>query len=174
VEQDHALQLKRNQDSDYGGVMSQICVRPAQLSDRDQLARLRAALWPRSSAEEHARELEPILQGNAPGAMPEINLVAETTDGQLVGFLQADLRSHADGCDPSRPVGYIEGWYVAETFRHRGIGKRLLAAAEEWARSQQCVEMASDTWIDNELSQHVHETLGFEIVDRCVHYRKAL
>jgi aminoglycoside 6'-N-acetyltransferase I len=154
--------------------MSEICVRPAQLSDRDQLARLRAALWPESSAEEHARELEPILQGNAPGTLPAMNLVAEASDGQLVGFLEAGLRSHADGCDPSRPVGYIEGWYVVESFRHRGIGKRLLGAAEEWARSQGCFEMASDTWIDNELSQDVHEALGYEVVDRCVHYRKAL
>jgi aminoglycoside 6'-N-acetyltransferase I len=174
VESDHALECRQNQDSDYGGLMSQICVRPAQSSDRDQLARLCAGLWPESSAEEHARELEPILQSNAPGTLPVVHLVAEGRDGQLVGFLQAGVRSHADGCDPSRPVGFIEGWYVVESFRRRGIGRLLLAAAEEWARSQQCVEMASDTWIDNEQSQHVHEALGYEVVDRCVHYRKAL
>jgi aminoglycoside 6'-N-acetyltransferase I len=50
----------------------------------------------------------------------------------------------------------------------------LLAAAEDWARSHGCVEMASDTWIDSSLSQRVHEMLAFEVVDRCVHYRKAL
>jgi len=36
------------------------------------------------------------------------------------------------------------------------------------------VEMASDTWVDNELSQRVHEALGYAVVDRCVHYRKSL
>lgn len=151
-----------------------ICIRPAQLPDRQELARLRAALWPDSSAQEHARELDPILQGNLPGSMPLINLVAEASDRRLVGFLEASLRSHADGCDPSRPVGYVEGWFVEESFRNRGIGKRLLAAGEQWARSHQCSEMASDTWIDNELSQRVHESLGYEVVDRCVHYRKTL
>jgi hypothetical protein len=35
-------------------------------------------------------------------------------------------------------------------------------------------ELASDTWIDREGSQRAHEALGFEVVDRCVHYRKAL
>jgi hypothetical protein len=35
-------------------------------------------------------------------------------------------------------------------------------------------EIASDTWIDNEPSQRAHEALSFEVVDRCVHYRKAL
>ena len=67
-----------------------------------------------------------------------------------------------------------EGWYVVGEARHSGIGRRLLSAAEDWARSNGCVEMASDTWIDNELSQTCHEALGFEVVDRCVHYRKAL
>ncbi len=92
----------------------------------------------------------------------------------LIGFLEAGLRSHADGCDPAHPVGFVEGWLVKEEMRGQGIGQRLLEAAEDWARAQGCTEMASDTWIDNELSQRVHEALGFQVVDRCVHYRKAL
>jgi aminoglycoside 6'-N-acetyltransferase I len=135
---------------------------------------MREALWPETSAAEHARELTPMLAGHTPGAMPLITFVAETADGTLVGFLEADLRSHADGCDPSRPVGYLEGWYVADQFRRMGVGSRLLAAAEDWARGLGCIEMASDTWIDHETSQRAHEASGFEVVDRCVHYRKAL
>jgi aminoglycoside 6'-N-acetyltransferase I len=149
-------------------------IRLAQLSDHDQLLRFREALWPKSSAEEHDRELTLILEGKAVTTLPLIILVAEASDGMLAGFLEVDLRSHADGCDPTRPVGYIEGWYVAESHRHRGVGRKLLAAAEDWARSQGCVEVGSDTWIDNEVSQRVHEALGYEVVDRCVHYRKKL
>jgi len=118
------------------------------------------ALWPESSAKEHARELEPILAGKTPGSMPLVNFVAETADGKLFGFAEVDLRSHADGCSPERPVGYLEGWYVAEEARHSGIGRRLLSTAEDWARSHGCVEMASDTWIDNELSQTCHRALA--------------
>jgi len=92
----------------------------------------------------------------------------------LIGFVEVGLRSHADGCDPSQPVGYIEGWFVAEDHRHRGIGRKLLAKAEDWARSHRCVEMGSDAIIDNEPSQRAHEALGYEVVDRCVHYRKKL
>ena len=154
--------------------MSDICVRLVQLSDRDQLVRMHEALWPKTPAEEHARELTQILEGKPVVTMPLIILVAEASDGVLAGFLEVDLRSHADGCNPLRPVGYIEGWYVAENHRHKGIGRKLLAAAEDWARSQGCVEVASDTWVDNELSQRVHEALGYEVVDRCVHYRKTL
>lgn len=100
--------------------MSEICIRLAQPSDREHLACLREALWPKSSAEEDARELTPILEGKAPVTTPLIILVAEASERILAGFLEVDLRSHADGCDPSRPVGYIEGWYVAENYRHRG------------------------------------------------------
>lgn len=155
-------------------IMSDICIRLARPSDCDQLVRMREVLWPKSSAEEHARELKLILGGEAPVTLPLIILVAEASDRMVVGFLEVDLRSHADGCDPVRPVGYLEGWFVAESHRHLGIGRKLLAAAEAWARSQGCVEIASDTWIDNEVSQRVHETLGYEVVDRCVHYKKTL
>ena len=154
--------------------VSDIRIRFAQLSDHTDLLRMHVALWPDASAEEHARELTAILNGKAVVTMPLIILVAETMERQVVGFLEADLRSHADGCNPARPVGYVEGWYVAEEHRHLGIGSKLVAAAEDWARSHGCVEMASDTWIDNEVSQHAHEALGYEVVDRCVHYRKAL
>jgi len=154
--------------------VSEIRIRLAKLSDRDQLVCMREALWPKTPAVEHARELTNILEGKPVTTLPLIILVAEASDRGLAGFLEVDLRSHADGCNPSRPVGYIEGWYVAENHRHRGVGRRLLAAAEAWARSQGCVEMASDTWVDNDVSQCVHEELGYEVVDRCVHYRKTL
>jgi aminoglycoside 6'-N-acetyltransferase I len=162
--------------------VSDIRIRPAQLSDHAQLLRFREALWPNASGEEHARELTLILEGKPVTTLPLVIFVAEVvpeliddpSDRTLAGFLEVDLRSHADGCDPSRPVGYIEGWYVAESHRHEGIGKKLLATAEDWARSQGCVEVASDTWIDNEVSQRAHEALGYQVIDRCVHYRKKL
>jgi aminoglycoside 6'-N-acetyltransferase I len=115
-----------------------------------------------------------LLGGEFPGNLPGVIFVAHHRDDGVMGLIEVDLRSHADGCDPSHPVGYVEGWYVVPAYRRRKIAARLLVAAEEWARSQGCREMASDAWVDNLTSQHVHEALGFEVVDRCVHYRKAL
>ena len=156
--------------------MCDIQIRLAATADLYQLSSLLEALWPQSPASAHAEELRLLLGGRADQVltMPLAIFVAETSEGKLVGFLEVDLRSHADGCDPSKPVGYIEGWYVTEDHRHRGIGTKLLEKAEDWARSHRCLEMASDVLIDNELSQRAHEALGYEVVDRCVHYRKRL
>jgi aminoglycoside 6'-N-acetyltransferase I len=149
-------------------------IRLARPPDRDQLARLRVALWPESSVDQHAREVALILAGKFPGVMPLVVLVVEADDGTLVGFLEAGLRSYADGCDAAQPVGYVEGWYVVENHRREGLGADLLRAAEDWARGQGCVEMASDTAIDNQASQRAHEALGFEVAERSVLYRKRL
>lgn len=156
--------------------MQDIHFRPARISDLDQLATLLNALWPESSVEEHAKELRLLLGGKADSVLttPLVFFVAEASDERLVGFVEVDLRSHADGCNPAQPVGYVEGWYVAEGYRNRGVGKKLLDQAEDWARSRGCREMASDALIANEISQRAHEALGYEVVDRCVHYRKAL
>jgi aminoglycoside 6'-N-acetyltransferase I len=149
-------------------------VRRAIPGDLDRLAPLLHALWPESSVADHARELALILAGKPPSTMPLVLFVAETQDGTLAGFLEAGLRSHADGCDTTRPVGYVEGWYVIESHRHTGVGASLLRVAEEWARAQDCIEIASDSPASNTLSQRVHESLGFRVAERAVHYRKAL
>ena len=154
--------------------MSCIPVRQAQISDRDQIAKMCALLWPDTSFEEHRQEIGLLLNSGMSGTLPAAILVSSDDDGALTGFLQAGIRSHADGCDTAHPVGFVEGWFVYESLRGRGIGKALLHAAEDWARSHGCIEMASDTWIDHTLSQKVHEALGFEIVDRCVNFRKRL
>ena len=150
------------------------CIRPAEPPDLEQLALLRAALWPESSVEEHAQELASILAGKSLGILPLAIFVAQSGDGALLGFLEAGLRSHADCCNPAHPVGYVEGWYVVESARRQGIGAALLRAADDWAREHECFEMASDALLDNHISQRTHEALCFSVVARSVLYRKAL
>jgi aminoglycoside 6'-N-acetyltransferase I len=149
-------------------------VRRARQEDAEQLAALRALLWPAGAVEEHRAEVEALLATGVCGTMPAAVFVAEDADGALVGFLEAGLRSYAEGCDRERPVGYVEGWFVREGHRMRGVGRSLLEAAEEWMRKQRCREMASDAPIENGASHAAHEALGFAVVERCVHFRKPL
>jgi aminoglycoside 6'-N-acetyltransferase I len=135
---------------------------------------MRSLLWPEGIVEEHSRELDAILSHRVIGTLPTVILVSEGESGELIGFLEVGMRSHADGCNPARPVGFVEGWFVQEQFRNLGVGAELMHSAEDWARAQGCVEMASDALIDNEGSLRAHEALGFDVVDRCVHFRKGL
>ncbi|HEY6129196.1 MAG TPA: GNAT family N-acetyltransferase [Candidatus Acidoferrum sp.] len=148
-------------------------VRGAVPSDLAELASLRTALWPESPLADHTRELRAILGGTFQSVMPLVIFVAEE-NYTVLGFLEAGLRSTADGCDVSRPVGYVEGWYVIESRRGQGIGRALLNAAENWAREQGCREMASDADIHNTLSHRVHQASGFAVTARSILYRKSL
>ena len=135
---------------------------------------MRELLWPDSSIEEHRKEVDAVLCTGRYGTLPMAILVSQDEDGALTGFLEVGLRSHADGCDTAQPVGFVEGWFVHEASRNQGTGRALMLAAEEWARRQGCQEMASDTSVDDERSQRTHQALGFEVVDRCVHFRKTI
>jgi aminoglycoside 6'-N-acetyltransferase I len=149
-------------------------VRQACVTDQHELAKMRELLWPDSSLEEHRQEVEAVLRTGRYGTLPMAIFVAHKDGDTLTGFIEVGLRSHADGCDIAQPAGFIEGWFVHEASRKQGIGGALMRSAEEWARKQGCFEIASDTWIDHEDSQRAHQALGFEVVDRCVHFRKAL
>ncbi|PYO48007.1 MAG: AAC(6')-I family aminoglycoside N-acetyltransferase, partial [Gemmatimonadetes bacterium] len=77
-----------------------------------------------------------------------------------LGFAELSIRNYAEECVTDR-VGYLEGWYVAPEARRRGIGRALVAAAEEWARQSGCIEFGSDALIDNQVSAAAHRALGF-------------
>ena len=143
-------------------------VRRARTADAAALTAMRQALFPHESAEELRSEV-PGMLGDDGSAV----LVAEAGDGALVGYAQVGTRPYVDGCRSS-PVGYLEEWWVAPELRRHGIGRLLVEAGERWAAARGCTEMASDTTLDNTLSQAAHERLGYEETDRIVQYRKAL
>ncbi|HEY6466549.1 MAG TPA: GNAT family N-acetyltransferase [Candidatus Acidoferrales bacterium] len=149
-------------------------IRRAQLADKAELAKLRALLWPEINPTDNLAEIGHFFTASTSNALPTTVFVSQHDSGELTGFIEVGLRSHADGCDTARPVGFIEGWFVCESSRNQGIGKQLMRSAEDWARAHGCAEMASDALIDNLRSQRAHEAAGFEIVDRCVHFRKRL
>ncbi len=150
--------------------MSETRVRIPRLADADEAEwlRLRMALWPDDRADE-------LLQGMAViRADPRQPVfVAERPEGGLCGLLEAAIRPTAPGCT-TQNVGYLEGWYVDPDRRRRGIGRRLVEAAEAWARSEGCREMASDTTPDYPASPIAHARLGYEPVEDAYHFRKGL
>jgi len=132
---------------------------------------MRTDLWPDVAADEHAREVAEFFAGALPE--PAAALLAMGDDGEAVGMIELSIRATAEGCRTNR-VAYVEGWYVARGARRSGVGRRLVEAAEDWARAQGCEELASDAEIANEASARAHLALGFEDagVIRC--FRKDL
>jgi aminoglycoside 6'-N-acetyltransferase I len=137
-------------------------------SDFPEWLRMRLALWPDNTSEELGIEMDEIL----PDPCQPV-FVAERPDGSLGGFLEAAVHIDTYGCD-TKPVGYIEGWYVDLDLRRQGVGGLLVAAAEAWAAAQGFREMASDCEIDNLVSLQAHRALGYEDVERLIHFRKRI
>jgi len=148
-----------------------ITIRSVKPEDAASWLRLRHALWPGGSEDEHREEIAQFFAGQA--REPLAVLLAEDESGRAVGFAELSIRPSAEGCW-SDHVAYLEGWFVAPEVRHQGIGRSLMAAAEEWGRAQGCPEFASDTEADNERSAAAHRALGFEETGLVRCFRKDL
>ena len=144
-------------------------VRAVKRSDEAEWVRMRWALY--GDAETvHADEVRRFFGGDLP-ALHAV-LVADA-DGRVVGFVELSIRPCAEGCH-STNVGYLEGWYVEPAARRHGVGRALVAAGEDWARSQGCTEFASDADLQNEQSARAHAACGFVEVGRLRCFRKPL
>jgi aminoglycoside 6'-N-acetyltransferase I len=148
----------------------QVRIRPVQPTDAADWERLRQALWPAAPGE-HAGEIAAFFRGDRRN--PAEVLLALDESGRAVGFAEVSIRPCAEACYSGR-VAYLEGWFVEEAERRTGVGAALVAAVEEWGRTQGCTELGSDAAIDNLGSVAAHRALGFMEVGRIVCFRKAL
>ncbi len=143
-------------------------IRRATQADKTDWLRMRQGLWPEAPLEYLNYDLDDKLA--SPGYAV---FIASDANGKNIAFIEAGLRDYAEGCETS-PVGYIEAWYVDEHVRGQKLGGQLVHTAEQWAREKGCVEMASDTWLDNGTSIAAHLKLGYEEAERLVHFVKRL
>lgn len=147
-------------------------VRPAEPRDAEAWHRMRSALWPEEPSAEHREEIDRFFAGDFPRD-PWAVLLAKEPDGRAIGFAELSVRPYAEGCRGTR-VAYLEGWYVDPEARRRGVGRALLAAAEDWGRAQGCRELASDAAPENAVSRTAHRALGFADVGLVRCFRKDL
>ena len=147
-----------------------IRVRPIAARDSAVWLEMRRALWPDGAAS-HTEEIARFFNGEV--KIPMAVLVAEAPGRRVVGFVELNIRPYAEGCSTDK-VGFLEGWFVVPDARRQGVGRALVAAAEDWARAQGCAEFASDTLADNTPSAAAHHALGFEEVEVIRCFRKDL
>lgn len=142
-------------------------IRAAGAADLRAWVQLRRALWP-DEADAIGQVAEALQRSDAG------NFIAFAGNGDAIGFAEATLRQdYVNGTDTS-PVGFLEGWYVINAWRARGVGRALLAAVRDWTAAQGCTELASDAALDDVAAQRAHAACGFEETERVVYYRMAL
>ena len=114
-----------------GHNMPMIAVRPAEAGDAATWLRMRHALWPGSSEEEHRREIDRFFRGEA--REPLAVLLAEDAAGCALGLAELSIRAYAEGCSTDR-VAFVEGWFVVPDARRQGVGRALISAAEDFRK----------------------------------------
>ena len=144
-------------------------IRLAAAADVEALAALRFALWPDEPLEVRRAEAE----ANVARVDDLATFVAEI-EGRVVAFAEVSLRrDYVNGCE-TWPVAFLEGIYVRPEHQRSGIGRALVAAAEQWGLERGCGELASDALLDNHASHRFHAGAGFEETERVVYFRKRL
>ncbi len=144
-------------------------IEQANQDDLSEWLRMARLLWPEDSDAVLRQEWEEMLTSDH-----QTTFFGEDDDGRHVAFVAVSVRSDYVEESNSRPVGYLEGLYVDEEYRHRGIGKRLVQVAESWAKERGCKEMGSDTWDWNTDSIAFHEKVGFTKGETLVHFIKRI
>jgi GNAT superfamily N-acetyltransferase len=95
------------------------------------------------------------LAGRTPGATV---LIAEDDRGRQLGFihLSADRDYYLQGS-----CGHVGDIVVAPEARGRGVGRALLAAAEQWSRDRGYRLLTLNVFLENRGPQSLYEEAGF-------------
>lgn len=141
-------------------------MKKATISDLKSLVHLALELWPGHTAGGLSAEFSEIL------AREDAAFFLACEGDAPIGFAQCQLRhDYVEGTQTS-PVGYLEGIFVSEAYRKKGIARQLLAACESWAKEKGCAEFASDCELTNNESLRFHLSMGFEEANRIICFTK--
>ena len=143
-------------------------IRVATFEDKQIVVELAIQMWESNTVEELTQQFyEYISKENG-------TIFLAMVDGCAVGFAQCGLRrDYVEGTDSS-PVGYLEGIFVKEEYRKRGLARDMLEACQKWAKEQGCAEFVSDCELDNEDSLKFHIKMGFVEANRIICFTKKL
>ena len=143
-------------------------IKKAGMENLEEIANLAIQMWTENTVPDLIEEFKDILSKG------EAQFFLKYVEDIPVGFAQCQLRhDYVEGTDTS-PVGYLEGIFIREGYRHKGYAKELLSECEKWAKGKGCKEFASDCEIDNEGSFGFHMALGFEEANRIICFTKKL
>jgi ribosomal protein S18 acetylase RimI-like enzyme len=153
----------------------EIRIRGYREEDRERLKEITVAAFPAVSIDRAIEERFGLLNGVDWAARkrqsidadcdahPAGILVAETDEGQVVGYITTRLNRDS-------LLGWIPNIAVDPAFQGSGIGRQLMEAALEYLRSEGMAHAKIETLVSNERGQAFYPSVGFEEVARQIHY----
>ena len=140
----------------------------AGIESIEEIANLAVRMWTENTVQGLTDEFSDLV------SKEDAQIFLKYYENILVGFAQCQLRyDYVEGTGTS-PVGYLEGIFIMEEYRHKGYAKELLSECEKWAKEKGCKEFASDCEIDNDSSFVFHMAMGFEEANRIICFTKTL
>ena len=140
----------------------------ARKEDIDNIVKLALLLWEDSKKEELKQNFLQLFNND------DFAVFLAKNESIIIGFAQVQLRNdYVEGTNSS-PVGYLEGIFVKDKYRHCGYAKQLLSECEKWAKLKGCTEFASDCELTNNASLEFHKKLGFVEANRIICFTKKL
>lgn len=140
-------------------------IRIATADDVQALTVLSAMLGYEASEEVIAARLQKVVDHP-----DNVLLVAISSSGEPVGFVHVGVRPLlvADRC------AEICGLVVHSDRRGHGFGKRLMMAAEEWARRNDCLEVSLRSNVVREAAHEFYKQLGYSIYKTSFALKKSI
>lgn len=136
--------------------------------DAESVTSLALMLWPDHSFQELYDDFYKMFDDD------NCALFLVRQNDTYIGFAQCQLRfDYVEGTDTS-PVGYLEGIYILNDYRHMGVGRKLVTECERWSKTKGCSEFASDVEMGNLDSYHFHIKLGFREENRVICFAKKI
>lgn len=142
-------------------------IREIAQADFECWINLAGRLWPTSPSDELKWVFQNILHSDR-----EAGVIARLADNTPIAFMNLSLRYDYVSGATDRPVAYLEGIYVIDSYRKKGVASRFLKYAEDWAADHGCTKLASDALLENVESQSFHKHVGFREVSRTVSFIK--
>ena len=140
--------------------------KPASKKDITALVEMGLLLWPKESKAGLEKEFSKYLK------QKNQKIIICFDKKEYAGFIHTSIRKeYVEGAKTS-PVGYIEGIFVYEKYRKKGIAKELVKLGEIWAKGKGCKEMGSDTETENKKSIAFHTSLGFSSEEVVIFIKK--
>lgn len=159
----HPARQRRSLSLSFCRMRTPVSIRRAILSDAGCVARLAGELGYAVSAEIMRNRLQPVLASAA-----DLLMVAVDASSTVVGWLQA----HAAHVVESGFRVEIVGLIVASGFRRRGVGRALVATAEDWAKTVTAEAVVVRSNIRRTESHSFYSALGYSTTKTQVAYRK--